>query len=85
MGFSRQEYLSGLPFPSPGDLPGIKLVSPALAGGFFTTELHGKPLKLPHYLVIPFLGVYPEELKSGSQGDVCTLIPVAALFPVAKI
>ena len=40
MGFSRQEYWSGLPFPSPGDLPnpGIKPaspVSPALAGGFF--------------------------------------------------
>ena len=43
MQFSRQEYWSGLPFPSPGDLPdpGIKLaslVSPALADGFFTTS-----------------------------------------------
>ena len=43
MGFSRQEYWSGLPFPPPGDLPdsGIEpasLVSPALAGGFFTTS-----------------------------------------------
>ena len=43
MEFSSQDYLSGLPFPSPGDLPdpGIEptaLVSPALAGGFFTTE-----------------------------------------------
>ena len=40
MGFSRQEYWSELPFPSPGDLPDpeIELVSPALAGGFFTTE-----------------------------------------------
>ena len=42
MGFSRQEYCSGLPCPPPGDLPdpGIKplsLVSPALAGGVFTT------------------------------------------------
>ena len=44
MGFSRQEYWSGLPFPSPGDLPdpGIEPVSPALAGEFFTTELPGK-------------------------------------------
>ena len=44
MGFSTQEYCSGLPFPSPGDLPRpeIKLVSPALAGGFFTIELPGK-------------------------------------------
>ena len=43
VGFSRQKYWSGLPDPSPGDLPdpGIKpvsLVSPALAGGFFTTS-----------------------------------------------
>jgi len=36
---SRQEYWSRLPFPPPGDLPvpGIKLMSPALVGGFFTT------------------------------------------------
>ena len=40
MGFPRQEYWSGLPFPSPEDLPypGIEPVSPALAGGLFTTE-----------------------------------------------
>ena len=45
VGFSRQEYWSGLPFPSPGDLPesGIEPVSPALAGGFFTMEPPGKP------------------------------------------
>ena len=44
MGFPRQEYWSGLPFPSPGDLPdsGIEPESPALAG-FFTTEPPGKP------------------------------------------
>ena len=36
MGFLRQEYLSGLPFPSPGNLPisGIELASPALVGGY---------------------------------------------------
>ena len=41
-GFSRQEYWSGVPLPSPGDLPdpGIEPVSPALAGGFFNTELY---------------------------------------------
>ena len=40
MEFPRQEYWSGLPFPSPGDPsdPGIKPVSLALAGEFFTTE-----------------------------------------------
>ena len=46
MEFSRQEYWSGLPFPSPGDLPDSRMepVSPALAGGFFTTEPPGKPI-----------------------------------------
>jgi len=40
MEFSRQEYWSGLAFPTPGDLPdaGIKPASPALAGKFFITE-----------------------------------------------
>ena len=44
MGFSRQEYWSGLPWPPPGDLPDpqIELASPALAGKFFTTEPPGK-------------------------------------------
>ena len=49
MGFPRQEYWCKLPFPSPGDLPdpGVEHMSPAspaLAGGFFTTEPLGKPL-----------------------------------------
>ena len=45
MGFSRQEYWSALPFPSPGNLPdkGIKPVSPALAGRYFITEHLGSP------------------------------------------
>ena len=44
MEFSRQEYWSGLPFPTPGDLPnpGINPESPALAGGFFTAVPPGK-------------------------------------------
>ena len=45
MGFSRQEYWNGLLFPSPGDLPdpGIKSLSLALVGGFFTIAPLGKP------------------------------------------
>ena len=45
MGFFRQEYWSGLPCPPPGDLlnPGIEPGSPALAGGFFTTNAIWKP------------------------------------------
>ena len=46
MGFTRQEYLSGLPLPSPGDLsdPGIKPMFSALTGGFLATEPPEKPL-----------------------------------------
>ena len=48
MGFPRQQYCSGLPFPNPGDLPdpGIKptsLASCTMAGGYITTEPPGKP------------------------------------------
>ena len=45
-GFPRQEYWSGLPFPSPGNLPepGIEPASPALADIFLTIEPPGKPL-----------------------------------------
>ena len=49
VGFSRQEYWSRVPFPTRGDLPDpgiepISLESPALAGGFLTTALPGKPV-----------------------------------------
>ena len=45
MGFPRQEYWNGLPFPSPGDLPdpGIEPGSPALEAGTLTSEPPGKP------------------------------------------
>ena len=48
IGFPRQEYWSGMPFPSPGDLPhpGIELLPPVsheLTGGFFTTKPPEKP------------------------------------------
>ena len=51
--FSRQEYWSGLTYPSPGDLPDLgwtesmSPVSPALVGGFFITVTPGKPLSFP--------------------------------------
>ena len=46
MGFSRQEYWSGLPFPSPGDLPdpGIEPRSPALQADALPYKLPGKPI-----------------------------------------
>jgi len=53
MGFFRQEYWSGLPFPFPGDLPdsGIEPASPTLAGGFFTTAPPGSPEHNLYFLV----------------------------------
>ena len=45
MEFSRHEYWSGLPFPSPGDLPNPEIQpTSALAGGLFTTEPSEKPI-----------------------------------------
>ena len=57
MGFSRQEYWSGLPFPLPGDLPdpGIKpesFVPPALAGGSFTPNTNWEAHA---YMLLKFL------------------------------
>ena len=50
-GFPRQEYWSGLPFPSPGDLPdsGIKPTSPALQANSLPAE---PPGKFPGYIVL---------------------------------
>ena len=79
MAFSRQEYWSGLPFPSAGDLPnpGIELRSPALWADSLLTEPPGKPwfqlipavsvtvpYKLPmHYL--KSLHMYPKQCVIG--------------------
>ena len=54
MGFPRQEYWNGLPFSSPRDLPdpGILPMSPALAGGFFTTEPPGKTCMVSYRVLI---------------------------------
>ena len=57
MGLSRQEYWSGLQFPLPRDPPdpGVKLPSPELAGGFFTTEPPRKPWIIPNCTTLKWL------------------------------
>ena len=70
MEFPRQEYWSGLPFPSPGDLPnpGIELeslFSPALAGGFFTTEPPGDTAESEDQLRTFLMKVKRESEKAG--------------------
>ena len=66
MRFSRQGYWSGVPFPSPGDLPnpGIEPAPPALAGRFFTTAPPGNPCfnKNPDKLMLYNLLIYPLNL-----------------------
>ena len=72
MGFSRQEYWSGLPFPSPGDLPhpGIKPRSPtsALAGGFFTTGFPGGSAGKESTCNEGDLGSIPGLVRSQEEG-----------------
>ena len=63
MGFSRPEYWSRLPFPSPGDLPnpGIEPRSPALEADSLPTELQGKPkilISLRHFMIMIFCHHY---------------------------
>ena len=67
-GFSREEYWSGWPFPSPGDLPypGIEPMSPALAGGCFTTEPPGKPfgnLLIDKWIVVAMRMSFPSQVR----------------------
>ena len=65
MGFFRPGYWSGLPFPSPGNLPnpGIEPGSPALQADSLPTELWGKPPKCILYQFPPF-SVWPSHNRS---------------------
>ena len=79
MGSSRQEYWSGLPFPSPGHLSdtGIEPASPALAGGFFTTEPPGKPVIL--------IGRWTDGLKFQRNLEEKALVWVTTGTDVSKV
>ena len=75
MGFSRQEYWSGLPFPFPGDLPDprIERGSPALQADTLPTELQGKPSNITLAIALwlvgwLFLFVFYKNLSS-DQGS----------------
>ena len=79
VGFSRQEYWSGLPSPSPGDLPnpGIEPRSPALQAGASTSAPPGK------HNVVGLNVRGPEEkvppLVSGSDESGCSCLPTVPL------
>ena len=76
MGFSRQEYWSELPLPSPGDLPnpGIEpwsLTSPALAGRFFTTSTTWE------------LSIFPSLMVFSNESAVCIRWPKYWSFSIS--
>ena len=80
MGFFRQEYWSGLPFPPLGDLsdPGIEPTSPespTLAGGFFTTVSSGKPQR-EHSL--------PQKESNLKRNQPCSYLHQGFLVPSEK-
>ena len=70
MGFSRQEYWSGLPFPSPGDIPDqeIELRSPALQADALLAEPPGKFLR-------ETCGPYKLNAKSAWAQLIISLVP----------
>ena len=70
LGFSRWEYWSGLPFPSPGDLPdpGMEPASPEVVGGLVATA---SPMKPSRYLLSSEW--MNSEHASGRNSDVCAL------------
>ena len=79
VGFSRQEYCSGLPFPSPGDLPdsGLEpssLASPVSSGGLFTTSATWE-----------FLHLYPHLLLSHLRSHGILSIPLSSLSQKSSV
>ena len=68
MGFFRPEYWSGLPFPSPGDLPnsGIEPRSPELQAGSLPSEPPGKPLQVYSWVIF----TYPHFILHLNMGQI---------------
>ena len=93
MGFPRQEYWSGLPFPSPGDLPDpgiepVSFISPALAGRFFITSTTWVPsYPCQHYI---FFKNYQKHLTrpiistTWPQANTLWMWPKLPLYPSAS-
>ena len=72
-GFSRQEYWSGLPFPSPGDLPdpGIEPTFPALQADSLLSEPPGKSPQFSDIINIHLLGRKLRHTDSPTQASIC--------------
>ena len=72
MELSRQEYWSGFPLPSPGDLPnpGIESVSPALTGRFFTTGTTWEAWRAPSFFTNQCPIMHPKSI-GGNKYNGC--------------
>ena len=82
---SRQEDWSGLPFPSPGDLPNprIKPGSPALQAYSLPTELLGYPYRVDGQHLISTWELSHHSIISGKAGLQCSLISILLLLPIS--
>ena len=79
MGFPRQEYWSGLPIPSPGDLPdsGIELVSPALQADSLLSEPLIQSAMFGHWVIsVYFLSI----VNNASRNTLYIHIPMLFFF-----
>ena len=99
MGFSRQEYWSGLPFPPPGDRPdpGIEptsLMSPALAGRFFTTSTTWEAslfssVQFSHSVVsdsvTPWIAACQASLSITNSRSLLKLMPIKSVTPPSHL
>ena len=85
MGFSRQDYWNGLPFPSPGDLPdpGTEPRSPALQADSLPSGLPGEPLCWKVHAHLKHCQRLSDCILSLSRGDVHTCLGAEADFSEA--
>ena len=94
MGFPRQEYWSGLPFLSPGNLPDPEIepashmcpapashMCPALAGGFFTTEPSEKAYVMDRVQLLALCQYKQVLLSTLSQSFPLVFVSLSALYP----
>ena len=86
MGFPRQEYWSGLSFPPPRDLShlGMEPTSPALAGGFFTTEPRGKPCR-QHQVQCVKSENENHRLGWEAGREIMFILPLLSLLPLSSL
>ena len=82
MGFSRQEYWSGLPFPSPGDIPdpGIKPRAPKLQADAYPLSHQGSPKTWYIYTIIQPLNTYSAIKKNEIAPFAATLIDLEIII-----